>query len=104
MRFELIDPSGSRTELLNVPRYDFHWQQSYTPAQPVLVHAGSKIQCFATYDNSPNNPWNPNPNAEVRWGDQSWEEMMIGFMEMALPTDIDPEKVLVDPKELAKRK
>jgi hypothetical protein len=104
MRFELIDPDGSRTELLNVPRYDFHWQQSYTPAQPVLLHAGSKIQCFATYDNSPNNPWNPNPNAEVRWGDQSWEEMMIGFMEIALPTDIDPEKVLVDPKELAKRK
>jgi hypothetical protein len=53
------------------------------------VHAGSKIQCFAAYDNSPNNPWNPNPTATVRWGDQSWEEMMIGYFEIGFPPKLD---------------
>jgi hypothetical protein len=104
MRYELVSANGTRTTLLDVPRYDFHWQQAYHPAKPVTVHAGSKIECFATYDNSPNNPSNPDPTKEVRWGDQSWEEMMIGFMEIAIPAKVDPRDVLVDPKVLAAQK
>jgi hypothetical protein len=101
MRYDLVSASGARTPLVDVPHYDFKWQQAYVPAQPVIVQAGSKIECFATYDNSPNNPWNPDPTKEVRWGDQSWEEMMIGFMEIAFPANVDPRDILVDPKELA---
>jgi hypothetical protein len=104
MRYELVSADGVRNTLVDVPRYDFHWQQAYNASSPVAVHAGTKIECFATYDNSPNNPWNPNPNKEVRWGDQSWEEMMIGFMEIAVPINVNPRDVLVDPKELARQK
>ncbi len=104
MRYEMLSADGAHTTLVDVPRYDFHWQQTYSPARAVMVHAGTKIECFATYDNSPNNPWNPNPAKEVRWGDQSWEEMMIGFMEIAMPVTVDPRDVLVDPKELAAQK
>ena len=104
MRYELVSADGNRIALVDVPHYDFHWQQAYYPSQPVTVHAGSKIECFATFDNSPNNPWNPDPNKEVRWGDQSFEEMMIGFMEIAIPASVDPRDVLVDPKELSAQK
>ncbi len=104
MRYELVTADGQRTPIVDVPKYDFHWQQTYTPVNPVMVHAGSRIECFATYDNSANNPYNPDPTKAVRWGDQSWEEMMIGFMEIAIPVKVDPVTVLVDPKELAERK
>jgi hypothetical protein len=104
MRYELVSPGGVRNTLVDVPQYDFHWQQAYNASSPIAVHSGTKIECFATYDNSPNNPWNPNPNKEVRWGDQSWEEMMIGFMEIAVPINVNPRDVLVDPKELARQK
>ncbi len=101
MRYELVSADGKRSTLVDVPHYDFHWQQAYNPANPVMVHSGTKIEVLATYDNSPNNPWNPDPSKEVRWGDQSWEEMMLGFMEIAIPVTVDPRDVLVDPKELA---
>jgi hypothetical protein len=104
MRYELVAADGTRTTLLDVPSYDFHWQQTYTPANPVAVHDGSKIECFATYDNSPENPWNPDPKKEVRWGDQSFEEMMIGFMEIAIPVDVKPMNILVDPKDRPQEK
>jgi hypothetical protein len=104
MRYDLVSASGARTPLVDVPHYDFKWQQGYVPAQPVIVRAGSKIECLATYDNSANNPWNPDPAKEVRWGDQSWDEMMIGFMEIAFPAKVDPRDILVDPKELAEAK
>lgn len=101
MRYELVSPDGTRTTLVDVPRYDFHWQQGYKPTQPILVHSGSKIEVLARYDNSPNNRYNPDPTKEVRWGDQSYEEMMIGFMEMAVPVGTEPWKVITDPKDVA---
>jgi hypothetical protein len=82
-RFEGVTASGQRQVLLNVPRFDFNWQHRYLPEQPFLASAGSKLECFATFDNSPNNAVNPDPKASVRWGDQTWEEMMIGFIEIA---------------------
>ena len=72
-------PTGETEILLNVPRYDFNWQHTYTLAEPKLLPAGTVIECIAHFDNSPNNAFNPDPKSEIRWGDQSWEEMMIGF-------------------------
>jgi len=72
-------PTGESEVLLHVPKYDFNWQHTYVLAQPKLLPAGTVIECTAHFDNSPNNKFNPDPKAPVRWGDQSWEEMMIGF-------------------------
>lgn len=84
-KYELItkDTNGkeSREVLLNVPKYDFNWQSSYTPAVPKKIPAGSRIECTAWFDNSADNPFNPDPKKRVRWGNQTWEEMMIGFVE-----------------------
>ena len=72
-------PDGTRETLLSVPKYDFNWQISYELAKPRLFPKGTAIEVIATYDNSPNNKFNPDPSKDVRWGDQTWEEMMIGF-------------------------
>src|SRR5690606_8585784 len=58
--------------LLDVPRYDFNWQNSYILAEPLRLPKGSSIHCIAHYDNSENNPANPDPTSSVRWGDQTW--------------------------------
>ena len=80
-RYELVQPDGSREVILNVPNYDFNWQVAYAPAKPLSVPAGARIECVAWYDNSTQNPSNPDPSKRVRWGQQTWEEMMIGFVE-----------------------
>lgn len=79
-RHELVTPDGTREVLLNVPKYDFNWQATYTLAKPREVPAGSRIECTAWFDNSTANPSNPDPKKEVRWGNQTWQEMMIGFV------------------------
>lgn len=83
-RYEAIYEDGRREVLLDVPRYDFGWQNSYVPAQPVLMPAGAKLLCTAHFDNSEDNLSNPDPTDTVRWGDQTWEEMMIGYFSMIL--------------------
>ncbi len=62
-----------------MPGYDFNWQLRYELEQPVLMPAGSELEVVMHFDNSANNRYNPDPSAEVRYGDQTWEEMMIGF-------------------------
>lgn len=84
-RYELEYPDGQREILLDVPRYDFNWQLWYSLAEPKLIPKGSKIYCTALFDNSANNPFNPDPTAEITWGEQTWEEMMFGFMTFADP-------------------
>jgi mono/diheme cytochrome c family protein len=74
-------PDGRTEVLLSVPRYDFNWQTMYRLARPTRLPKGTKIHCFARFDNSPNNPANPDPKKEVLWGDQTWEEMMIGWVD-----------------------
>ena len=96
-RFEGKDVSGKTTVLLNVPRYDFNWQHRYIPREPLPVSTGSKLECFATFDNSSNNAANPDPKATVQWGDQSWEEMMIGFIEIAFDAKKLPRDVIQRP-------
>ena len=88
-QFDLRHPDGVAETLLRVPRYDFDWQFYYHLKEPRLLPAGTAIECLAHFDNSPNNPDNPDPAAEVRWGDQSWEEMMIGFFEVAFDASED---------------
>jgi hypothetical protein len=75
-------PDGRREILLDVPRYDFNWQLTYELAEPKLLPKGTKVICTAVFDNSEDNLANPDPTHEVRWGEQSWEEMMIGFFDV----------------------
>ena len=65
--------------LLNVSRYDFKFQITYELATPKILPKGTKIEVVAHFDNSPGNKDNPDPTKDVKWGDQTWEEMMIGF-------------------------
>jgi len=73
--YHLVYPDGRSEAILSVPRYDFNWQTYYMFATPLAVPKGSKIQASAWYDNSAANRSNPDPTVDVRWGDQTWEEM-----------------------------
>lgn len=79
--FRLRYPDGKEEVLLNVPRYDFNWQQAFILKEPKLIPKGSKMICTAHFDNSKGNPNNPDPTKRVAWGEQTWDEMMIGFFE-----------------------
>jgi hypothetical protein len=78
-RYELVYPDGSAETVLDVPRYDFNWQLEYYLREPLDVPAGTRLKVTAWYDNSDKNPANPDPSATVRFGDQTWDEMMIGY-------------------------
>jgi hypothetical protein len=82
-------PDGRSETLLSVPRYDFDWQLTYQLAEPKSLPKGTTLEVIAHFDNSLNNKSNPDPTAVVRWGDQTWEEMMIGFF--GTITDVTPE-------------
>ncbi len=92
--YRAVFPDGRTETLLSVPRYDFNWQLVYRLKEPIVLPKGTRIECTAWFDNSPNNPANPDPSEEVRWGDQSWEEMMIGFMDLVADVDQDPRGIL----------
>ena len=74
-------PDGRSEILLNVPGYDFNWQHRYRFAKPFQIPAGTTIECVAHFDNSTGNPANPDPGKTIGWGRQTWEEMMIGFIQ-----------------------
>jgi hypothetical protein len=74
--------------LLDV-HYHFHWQMSYKLAEPRLLKAGTELQAVAWYDNSRDNPHNPDPEAAVRWGEQTYDEMMVGFFDVAVAAHLD---------------
>jgi len=78
-QFEAVYPDNRREVLLNVPFYRFDWQTLYRLAEPKRLPAGTKIITTGTWDNSSKNPYNPDPGASVRFGEQSWEEMFIGY-------------------------
>jgi len=83
-------PTGESEVLLRVPKYDFSWQLFYYLADQKVLPAGTRLHCVAHFDNSPNNPSNPDATRSVRWGDQSWEEMMIGWFDVAIAPGKDP--------------
>ncbi|MDX1576892.1 MAG: redoxin family protein [Gemmatimonadota bacterium] len=80
-RFEMDWVDGTTDTLLHVPRYEFNWQLEYEPAEPLRVRPGDRLRGIAWYDNSEANPSNPDPSVPVRYGEQSFEEMMFGFFE-----------------------
>ena len=87
-RYEARYPDGKKEVLLDVPKFDFNWQLKYILDEPKRIPRGTQILCTALYDNSDRNLSNPDPTRTVRWGDQSFEEMMIGFMD-TVPVDKD---------------
>jgi hypothetical protein len=78
-KYTAIYPEGREEVLLSVPKYDFNWQLTYKLKEPKLMPKGTKLVCVAHFDNSTDNKANPDPSKEVKWGDQTWEEMMIGW-------------------------
>lgn len=84
--------------LLDV-HYHFHWQMSYRLAQPLFLKAGAELQAVAWYDNSDKNPHNPDANATVRWGEQTHDEMMVGFFDVAVPAAMDKQHFFVRSKD-----
>jgi len=80
-----ITIDGAKTTMLDIPRYDFNWQLSYDLKKPFLAPRGSKIEFHAWYDNSAENPANPDPKRTVRWGDQTFDEMHLGYIEYIVP-------------------
>ncbi|MCX6853704.1 MAG: redoxin family protein [Verrucomicrobia bacterium] len=84
-KFEITPPGGSPEVVLDMPRYDFNWQLRYNYTQPRLLTQGSQVKITAIYDNSTANPANPDPTKTVRWGPQTSDEMMIGYIEYFTP-------------------
>ena len=73
-------PTGEEEVLLSIPKWDFNWQSAYRLAEPKFMPKGTRILCEAVYDNSENNPANPDPNKDIRFGEQTWDEMLIGYI------------------------
>lgn len=88
--YTAVYPTGEREKLLDVPKYDFNWQLFYYLNSAKTLPKGTRIECVAHFDNSANNKANPDPSKEVHWGDQSWEEMMIGWFDVAFDAQMDP--------------
>ncbi len=88
-QYSVLDRNGDTETLLDIPRYDFNWQLLYRYAAPRPLRAGDTLQFTAWYDNSADNPANPDPTETVRWGQQTFEEMMLGYVEYFLP-DVPP--------------
>ena len=86
-KYDVTYPDGKKETLLSVPKYDFNWQSNYRLKTPLRLPAGTRIDCTAHFDNSSDNPNNPDPKKLVLWGDQTWEEMMIGFVDYAVRID-----------------
>jgi hypothetical protein len=89
------DKPGAGVETLLRVNYHFHWQMSYRLAEPRLLKAGTELQAIAWYDNSRGNPHNPDPDAAVRWGDQTYDEMMVGFFDVAVAAGLDKKSYFV---------
>lgn len=84
-RYEITPPGGKSETALDIPRYDFNWQLYYRLAEPKLLAPGTVVKATGWYDNSPGNPANPDPKKTVRWGPQTTDEMMLGYIEYFIP-------------------
>lgn len=82
--YRLVRPDGTSKVLLAVPRWDFNWQMTYFFKEPVAAPKGSRLECVAHYDNSIRNKFNPDPTKLVSWGPQTWDEMMIGYLDYTI--------------------
>jgi peroxiredoxin len=102
-RYTAHYPDGREEVLLDIPRYDFNWQLRYELAEPKLMPKGTEIRCVAHYDNSAENMTNPDPTVDVTWGDQTWEEMMIGFFTTREVEPVDFERLKQQAEEGKKK-
>ncbi len=73
--YQVVYPDGRKQQVLTVPHYDFNWQTYYTFTTPLALPKGARLEAVAHYDNSANNPANPDPKVAVHWGEQTWQEM-----------------------------
>jgi len=90
--YNIVRMHGRIDTLLRIPHYDFYWQLSYRLRQPIPLKAGTVLQAVATFDNSKNTKHNPDSEAEVRWGEQTWAEMMVGFFDVAVDPAMDKQQ------------
>jgi hypothetical protein len=81
MKYDVVYPDGRRETLLWVPKFSFNWQTMYYLKKPVAIPKGAKLIVTAHFDNSPKNKYNPDATKDIRWGDPTYEEMMIGWMD-----------------------
>jgi hypothetical protein len=93
--FRVAYPDGRKETLLVVPRYSYDWQLSYYLDRPLRLPKETTIECTAHFDNSANNPRNPDPARTVRFGAQSWDEMMIGYFEVAVAPGVEMRDLLL---------
>ena len=100
MEVRAVYADGRTQTLLSVPKYDFNWQTTYVFKQPVDLPAGTRLESVAGFDNSVNNAYNPNPEAIVRWGDQTTEEMHIAFLELVIGASANAESLLQSPPKM----
>jgi hypothetical protein len=91
--YRLVFPDGKDETILSVPVYNWHWQLWYNLNDPMDLPKGTKIECTAHFDNSPNNPENPDPTKAVIWGQQSWDEMMVGFFNLKFDANMPAEEL-----------
>jgi thiol-disulfide isomerase/thioredoxin len=89
-KYTVTRPGESPQVVLSVPAYDFGWQTYYILSEPMSLPKGTRIDCLAHFDNSSGNPYNPDPTKLVRWGEQTWEEMMIGYVDVDVPAGSPP--------------
>ena len=87
-------PSGESETLVSVPHFDFGWQMVYYQDKPLLLPKGTSMELIGHWDNSANNRYNPDPTATVRWGDQTWDEMLFAWVGVVVDRDADPAKVI----------
>jgi hypothetical protein len=93
-KYTITYPDGRHEVLLYVPKYDFNWQLQYDFKDYLNIPKDARIDCVAHFDNSANNRVNPDPAAEVRWGEQTWDEMMMGMILYAVPTEVEVHKTV----------
>jgi hypothetical protein len=101
--YRAVYPSGESELLMRVPRWDFNWQLTYFLKEPKLLPRGTRIECIAHYNNSPNNPFNPNPAVNVTYGEQTWDEMMSGWLEVAFDPRTDPRSIFDEAPQVASK-
>jgi hypothetical protein len=104
--YRVLYPNGESRILLSVPHYNWHWQNWYTLEEPLLLPKGTKIECRAHFDNSPNNPDAADPTKAVIWGEQSWDEMMVGFFNLVFDVKTPVQNLWLEKKgkaEIASR-
>ncbi|HTS27959.1 MAG TPA: cytochrome c [Bryobacteraceae bacterium] len=100
MTYRLVYPNGESQTLLSV-RWDFNWQMGFALEKPVAAPKGSRLEVTAHFDNSANNPLNPNPNTDVWWGDQTWEEMMVPWFGVLANRNTNPDEIAAYPPEMS---